>query len=93
MIIKFEKLKKKQISKNTLDIMPFSITHMMLMRRNVCSNNRTTSVVDAEDESAINHLQKKEITSPMYRHKNAWCATRFDLHADVNIQTDAEILN
>lgn len=65
----------------------------MLVWRNIGRYNRSASIVNAKDESAVDHLQKKEISSTMYGHQYAWGTTRSDFHANVDIQTNTEILD
>ena len=79
--------------KFTLDGMPFSVAHGVLVLRNVGGDDGAAPVVHAENHRPVDHLQEEVITTTVNRHQNAGRAARFDLEADVDVETDAEVFH
>lgn len=73
--------------------MPFAVAHCVLVLRNVGGNDCTAAVIDAEYHRTVDHLQQQVIATPVHRYQNTGRGARLHLEADVDIQTDAEVIH
>ena len=78
---------------HTLNEMPFAVAEMVFMRSDISGNNRSSTIVDAEDKSAIDHLKEEEVSSSVNRHEDTRITSWSNLHTDVNIETNTEVLH
>ena len=70
--------------------MPLPIAHVVLVLWRELGDNGAASIVDAEDEGAVDHLKDQEVAAAVNGHEDARRRPRLDLHADIDVQTDAE---
>ncbi len=70
--------------------MPLPIAELILFRRLKRRSNWATTVVHHELNGTINHLQDGHVSAAPYGQQQASEVARFDHHADVEVDSDAE---
>lgn len=73
--------------------MPLSITQVVLLWRVESGEERLLSIVDADLDGAVDHLQHKVVALSVSGHQDAVGRARTDFQLDVDLQTNSECLN
>jgi hypothetical protein len=80
-------------NKFTLNAVPFSVTQIVLLRRSEGGEEGLLSIVDADLDGAVDHLQHEVVALSVGRHQDAVGRARTDFQLDVDLQTHFEILD
>lgn len=78
---------------HALNVVPFAVAQMVFLWWYVRCNDRATTIVNAEDQRTIDHLQEKEVAATVYGHQDTRRAARLDFHSNINIQAHTEVFH